>query len=155
MARFARVAWGPNPKRSIGVSIRIKQTLTGILALTALVLDGPIGGTVVRATQFHEFAAQMLDRKGLLVIAPKMLSQPIALREVAGHLADLAHAGLRRMAPELAAPKNTSGCRTWLSSSPGADANGVLSFLSACRARSAGSSPEADCCPPGPVRAAP
>lgn len=69
-----------------------------------LVLDGPVPATVLRATQFHEFAAQMLDRKGPFVIAPKMLSQPVALAEVARHLAELARGEPLGMAPELAGP---------------------------------------------------
>lgn len=64
-----------------------------------------VAGTVLRATQFHEFAAQMLKRKGLLVVAPKMLSQPIALRELAEHLVELAHGEPLGMAPELAGPE--------------------------------------------------
>lgn len=70
-----------------------------------LVLHGPVGATVLRATQFHEFAAQMLDRKGPLVIAPRMLSQPVALAEVARHLALLARGPAIGMAPELAGPE--------------------------------------------------
>jgi len=71
-----------------------------------LVLDGrgAVGGTVLRATQFHEFAAQMLDRRGPFVIAPKMLSQPVALAEVAVHLVELAHGRPSGLAPELAGP---------------------------------------------------
>src|SRR6201999_711224 len=54
---------------------------------------GAPGGTVLRATQFHEFAAQVLARRGPVVIAPKMLSQPVALAEVAACLVRLAHGG--------------------------------------------------------------
>lgn len=61
-------------------------------------------GTVVRATQFHEFAAQMLARKGPVVIAPKMLSQPVAVVEVARYLAELAHGEPQGLAPEIAGP---------------------------------------------------
>ncbi|MCL2734509.1 MAG: NAD(P)H-binding protein [Actinomycetia bacterium] len=70
-----------------------------------LVLAGTVPGTVLRATQFHEFAAQTLARKGPLVIAPKMLSQPVAVRDVAAHLADLAHGRPLGLAPELAGPE--------------------------------------------------
>jgi uncharacterized protein YbjT (DUF2867 family) len=62
-------------------------------------------GTVLRATQFHEFAAQVLDRKGPLVIAPKMLSQPVALAEVAAYLAELACGDPAGLAPDLAGPE--------------------------------------------------
>jgi hypothetical protein len=40
------------------------------------VIDVTNAATVLRATQFHEFAAQMLARRGPLVIAPKTLCQP-------------------------------------------------------------------------------
>jgi uncharacterized protein YbjT (DUF2867 family) len=66
---------------------------------------GNPAGTVLRATQFHEFAAQMLGRKGPVVIVPKMLSQPVALAEVAAHLVRLAHEGPAGMAPDLAGPE--------------------------------------------------
>jgi len=69
-----------------------------------LVLGGSVGATVLRATQFHEFAAQMLARKGPLVIAPKMLCQPIAVAEVAQHLVELAHGAPAGMAAEVAGP---------------------------------------------------
>jgi uncharacterized protein YbjT (DUF2867 family) len=76
----------------------------GKRAQEELVLAGG-SGTVLRATQFHEFAAQMFDRSGPFVIAPKMLSQPVALVEVAAHLVELAHRQPQGMAPELAGPE--------------------------------------------------
>ena len=62
-------------------------------------------GTVLRATQFHEFAAQMLARRGPFVIAPKMLSQPVAAVEVARHLAGLARGRPLGLADEIAGPE--------------------------------------------------
>lgn len=70
-----------------------------------LVLNGPVPGTVVRATQFHEFAAQCLARGGPVAIAPKMLCQPVAVAEVARHLVDLVHQEPAGLAPELAGPE--------------------------------------------------
>jgi len=70
-----------------------------------LVLNGPVPGTVLRATQFHEFAAQMLARTGPLVLTPRLLAQPVALGEVALHLVDLAHGRPLGLAPELAGPE--------------------------------------------------
>lgn len=70
-----------------------------------LVLGGPVPGTVLRATQFHEFAAQALARPGPFVLAPKMLSQPVALAEVARHLITLARGQALGLAPELAGPE--------------------------------------------------
>jgi len=71
----------------------------------AIVLGGAVPATVLRATQFHEFAAQMLARKGPVVVAPKMLSQPVALAEVADHLVGLVRGEPLGMAPELAGPQ--------------------------------------------------
>ncbi|MGW0410178.1 SDR family oxidoreductase [Streptomyces collinus] len=70
-----------------------------------LVLGGPVPGTVLRATQFHEFAVQTLARTGPLVLAPSLLAQPVALSEVARHLVDLAHGRPLGLAPELAGPE--------------------------------------------------
>jgi uncharacterized protein YbjT (DUF2867 family) len=48
--------------------------------------------TILRATQFHEFAAQMLERAkaGPLVVVPRMRSATVAAAEVASTLVDLA-----------------------------------------------------------------
>ena len=71
-----------------------------------LVLAGPIPATVLRATQFHEFAAQLLGNAvGPLVAVPRMLSRPIAAREVATALVEAAVAAPQGLAPELAGPR--------------------------------------------------
>lgn len=70
-----------------------------------LALEGLVPATVLRATQFHEFADQMLQRGGPVVLVPKMLSQPIAAREVASALVALTHARPQGLAPELAGPE--------------------------------------------------
>jgi uncharacterized protein YbjT (DUF2867 family) len=55
------------------------------LAQEDVVLSGPLSSTVVRSTQFHEFAAQILvrTRRGLIAGMPIMRIQPIAARSVA------------------------------------------------------------------------
>jgi uncharacterized protein YbjT (DUF2867 family) len=60
-----------------------------------LVRSSAIPHTIVRATQFQEFAAQMLDRMtfGALALIPDMYAAPVAAGEVADVLADLAAAG--------------------------------------------------------------
>jgi uncharacterized protein YbjT (DUF2867 family) len=69
-----------------------------------LVLAGD--GTVLRATQFHEFADQMLQRSApLFALAPRMRTQPIAAREVADVLVQLALGRPVGMAPDLAGPE--------------------------------------------------
>jgi uncharacterized protein YbjT (DUF2867 family) len=63
--------------------------------------------TIVRATQFHEFARQMLNRgrHGPVVLAPKMVSAPIAAAEVAQALAELAVAPPAGETLELGGPQ--------------------------------------------------
>lgn len=72
-----------------------------------LVAAGDVPWTVLRATQFHEFAEQALHfvRIGPFSLVPRMLSQPVAAREVGEHLVDLAEGGPVGRAPELAGPE--------------------------------------------------
>lgn len=70
-----------------------------------LALGGPVPATVLRATQFHEFPGQLIDRSGPIIVVPKMLSQPIAAREVAEALVDLAGAEPAGRVPDLAGPE--------------------------------------------------
>jgi uncharacterized protein YbjT (DUF2867 family) len=71
-----------------------------------LVLAGDVPGTVLRATQFHEFAGQMLGRGvGPLTVVPRMRIEPVAAQEVAEELVSLALGAPAGLAPELAGPK--------------------------------------------------
>ncbi|WP_121257057.1 SDR family oxidoreductase [Nocardioides ferulae] len=72
-----------------------------------LVADGPVPWSVLRATQFHEFAEQVLGfaRVGPVSLVPRMLSQPVAAREVAEALVDRAAAGPGGRVPDLAGPQ--------------------------------------------------
>jgi hypothetical protein len=71
----------------------------------SLVLPGAVPASVQRATQFHEFAAQVLRRaRGPLALVPRMPAQPAAAREVAQALLALAVGPPAGMAPELAVP---------------------------------------------------
>jgi len=70
-----------------------------------LALQGPVPATVLRATQFHQFAGQMLARGGPVVLVPKMLSQPVGAGEVASALVSLTGARPQGLAPELAGPQ--------------------------------------------------
>ena len=87
-----------------------------------LVEAGPVPWTILRATQFHEFAGQLLDRMGGRVVAPvpRMISQPIAAVEVADALVDRARgrpgwpgAGARRTreAPDGRADAKDGSCQ--------------------------------------------
>lgn len=70
-----------------------------------LVLSGRVPATVLRATQFHEFAAQLLARGGPIALVPEMLSEPIAAREVADMLAGISRQKPAGLVPELAGPR--------------------------------------------------
>lgn len=67
--------------------------------------QGPLPASIVRATQFHEFAAQVLGwtRKGPVAMVPSMTVQTIAARSVGDVLAEIA-AG-----EPLAAPLDVAG----------------------------------------------
>lgn len=72
-----------------------------------LCLTGPIPTTILRATQFHEFPAQLLRRFGLGPVAavPRMWSQTVAAREVAAALVDAALGPAAGPLPDLAGPR--------------------------------------------------
>lgn len=71
-----------------------------------LVLGGPVPATVLRATQFHEFAVQLLSRsRSPFIVAPNMPCEPVAGREVAAALVSLARAEPAGLAPDLAGPR--------------------------------------------------
>ena len=86
----------------------------GKLAQEKLVRDSDLPWTILRATQFHEFAEQMLQRSSLgpLVLVPRMATQPVAAREVAEALVDAAEAGPRGRAADLA-DLNADSWQTW------------------------------------------
>jgi uncharacterized protein YbjT (DUF2867 family) len=78
----------------------------GKRAQEELVLSGGVPATVLRATQFHEFAEQVLAlAKGPVAPVPAMRVQPVAAREVGEHLAALALDAPQGRAPELAGPE--------------------------------------------------
>lgn len=72
-----------------------------------LLAEGSVPWSVLRATQFHEFAEQALHfvRVGPFSLVPRMLSQPVAAREVAEALVDLVDAGPSGRVPDLAGPE--------------------------------------------------
>ena len=72
-----------------------------------LIEDGPVPWTILRATQFHEFASQLHSRMklGPVVVAPAMQSQPVAAREVAERLVALAVAEPAGRVTDLAGPR--------------------------------------------------
>lgn len=71
-----------------------------------LALAGPVPVTVLRATQFHEFADQTLARvPGPVAVVPRMRTQPVAATEVAEHLVALASGEPQGRAADLAGPE--------------------------------------------------
>ena len=61
------------------------------LAQEAVARSGPLPASIVRATQFHEFAGQILERTrfGPLAVVPVMRVQTVAAGAVAEHLAGM------------------------------------------------------------------
>ncbi|QTV79553.1 SDR family oxidoreductase [Microbacterium sp. NIBRBAC000506063] len=82
----------------------------GKLAQERAVEAGEVPWTILRATQFHEFASQLFERAavGPLRLAVKMRTQPVAVREVAERLVDLVEAGPAGRAPDFAGPREES-----------------------------------------------
>lgn len=71
-----------------------------------LVESGAVPWTILRATQFHEFAQQLHGQVtvGPLVLVPVMRSEPVAAREVAERLVTLAAGGPLGRARDLGGP---------------------------------------------------
>ncbi|GAA4585558.1 NAD(P)H-binding protein [Planotetraspora phitsanulokensis] len=90
----------------VGVD-RVKSPYyAGKLRQEEIVRDGAVPWTILRVTQFYEFAGQLLSGvPGPIAVVPTGRVQPIAAREVAEALADLAVGSPQAMAPELAGPQ--------------------------------------------------
>ncbi len=75
--------------------------------LIATATESRMGYTIARATQFHDFAAQLLarTRKGRLALLPHMRCQPVELAAVASRLLDCVEAEPAMRAPDLAGPR--------------------------------------------------
>lgn len=117
----------------------------GKLAQEAVVQSASVPWTILRATQFHEFAGQLFERAklGPLHVAPRARVQPIAAREVGEHLAALAAGPAQARAADLAGPREERldemvkayarrvGHRGWVPSVslPGAQMKGMRSGL--------------------------
>jgi len=82
----------------------------GKMAQERLVHAGEVPWTEVRATQFHEFSQQIygIARIGPIVLAPTGRVQPIAAREAAEVLVELAVGAPTGLVAELAGPREES-----------------------------------------------
>ncbi|MET2010614.1 SDR family oxidoreductase [Microbacterium chocolatum] len=94
----------------VGIDGQTSGYYAGKLAQEAGVQAGPVPWTLLRTTQFHEFAAQIWETAavGPIHLAPRMRTQPIAAREVASRLVDLAEGRPRGRARDLAGPHEES-----------------------------------------------
>ncbi|MFJ8357209.1 SDR family oxidoreductase [Streptomyces sp. NPDC093984] len=77
----------------------------GKRAQEELVRDGGVPWTVLRSTQFFEFPEPLLDSRSPVVLMPRMLTQPVAARDVAEKLVEHAIQGPSGMAREIAGPE--------------------------------------------------
>ncbi|MGY1550765.1 SDR family oxidoreductase [Microbacterium sp. A588] len=105
-------------EQAAGVGHHIALSIVGIdgvdagyygakLAHERAVMAGAIPWTILRATQFHEFAGQVYERGafGPFHVALRMRTQPIAAREVAERLVNLAEGAPTGRATDLAGPR--------------------------------------------------
>jgi len=105
-------------EKRIGVPHHVALSIVGIdrapygyyagkLAQERLVETGAVPWTILRATQFHEFAGQTYERAtlGPLHLAIRMRTQPIAAREVAERLVELAEQPPAGRARDLGGPR--------------------------------------------------
>lgn len=72
-----------------------------------LVAVGPVPWTIVRATQFHEFAGMVVEwtRSGATAVVPPVLVQPVAAVDVGEVLAEVAAAPPQGRLRDLAGPQ--------------------------------------------------
>ena len=70
-------------------------------------LTGPVPATVLRCTQFHDVAAEVvaLTREGEVARVPPLLVQPVAVTDVALALVETAVGPARGRVPDLAGPQ--------------------------------------------------
>lgn len=91
----------------VGIDVCPFGYYIGKVAQEELVDASPVPSTIVRATQFHEFAGQMAERASFagLTVVPQMTSAPIAAREVADALVAIATSAPQGHAPEIGGPQ--------------------------------------------------
>ena len=91
----------------IGIDLVPSGYYQGKLLQERLVEQGSVPWSILRASQFHEFAQQALGfvTVGPVSLVPRMVTQPVAAREVAAALVDLVEGGPRGRVPDLAGPE--------------------------------------------------
>jgi len=91
----------------VGIDRMPHDYYAGKIAQEKVFESSPVPWTILRATQFHEFAAQLFARGkvGPIHLAPRARVQPIAAREVGERLAALAAGAPEGRARDLAGPR--------------------------------------------------
>jgi uncharacterized protein YbjT (DUF2867 family) len=91
----------------VGIDRAPHSYYAGKVEQERIIRAGTVPWTILRATQFHEFAGQIRARSsfGPVSIVPKMVSQPIAAREVAERLIDLAERSPAGRVADLGGPR--------------------------------------------------
>lgn len=106
-------------ERSAGVPHHVALSIIGAAKVNAnyyagkalqermLLSDSTGGWSLLRVTQFHEFAEQMVrhGKVGPFQVVPTMRSQPVAAAEVARELVEIAAGDPRGLASEMAGPR--------------------------------------------------
>ncbi|KQP70144.1 3-beta hydroxysteroid dehydrogenase [Microbacterium sp. Leaf288] len=107
-------------ERAAGVAHHLVLTIVGAeaapdgyyagkLVQERLVAGGDVPWTILRTTQFHEYAAMMYHRGHAGAhVAPSGRVQPVAVHEVAAHLVDLAEQRPAGRVTDLAGPQEES-----------------------------------------------
>lgn len=91
----------------VGIDLSPTGYYAGKVLQERLVEAAEVPWTILRATQFHEFAPQILGQIALgpVNLIPVMRNEPVAARQVAEHLVDLAVKPAVGRAPDLGGPR--------------------------------------------------
>ena len=91
----------------VGIDLVPSGYYAGKLLQEKLTAAATVPWSILRATQFHEFAEQALGfaTVGPFSLVPRMTTQPIAAFEVAAALVDLVERGPQGRVPDLAGPE--------------------------------------------------
>ena len=91
----------------VGIDRAPAGLYAGKLAQEEAIRQGNVPWTLLRSTQFHEFVpmAVRVASLGPLVLAPRMLTQPVAARDVAAALLDAAESDPQERLPDLGGPR--------------------------------------------------
>ncbi|MGY1750931.1 SDR family oxidoreductase [Modestobacter sp. SYSU DS0511] len=103
----------------VGIDGETSGYYAGKVAQERLIAAGPVPWTVLRATQFHEFAPQLVSRTGFgpFVVVPALRAATVAASEVAAALVALAEGAPRGRVTDLGGPEEAELAdlvRRWL-----------------------------------------